>query len=304
LTAYNVISPSSLAAGQPEDVSVVLANLNAIASVINGQLDNGNLSAGAAIAIAKLAGYPADATKALLGDGTWGAAGLSLATALPGVPTDGQMVALTDSLTAPTYVWPLRYNATATRWYPFGEGWGFGTAIPTPPALVDRVVFVLVNSLTNPTYKWKLQWNLTSTNADKWEYIGGTEAYAAVGSADGSNQANSVWSDYAPNFGPEFIVPRAGIYRAWWGIKNNGNAAGSTTYVGLQVNGVNPPSLATDGRTMQVGNSGMAGLSSVIDVTIPGSGSANIRLVIRDEDTGRRNASQQRWLAVRPVRIS
>jgi len=293
-----------MSAGQPEDVSVVLANFNAIASIINGSLDNGNLSAGAAIAIAKLAGYPADATKALLGDGTWGAAGLSLATALPGVPTDGQMVALTDSLTVPTYVWPLRYNATATKWYPFGEGWGFGTALPTPPALVDRVVFTFVNSLTNPTYKWKLQYNATSTNADKWEFIGGTEAHIAVGSADSSNQANNVWSDYSPVAGPQFTCPRAGLYRVQWGIRNNGNAAGSTTYVGIQVNGTNPPSLGTDGRTMVVGNSGMAGLSNVFEATIPSSGSASLLMVIQDTDTGRRNASQQRWMLVRPVRIS
>jgi microcystin-dependent protein len=72
MTAYNVVSPASLQSGQPEDVSVVLANLQAIASVLNGGLDNGNIHPAAAIVASKLAGYPSDGSKALLGDGSWG----------------------------------------------------------------------------------------------------------------------------------------------------------------------------------------------------------------------------------------
>lgn len=96
MSAYNVVNRAALASGQPEDISVVLANLDAIAAVINGGLDNSNIGAAAgivksklaalgivnadidaaaAIAISKLAGYPADATKALLGDGSWGSSG-------------------------------------------------------------------------------------------------------------------------------------------------------------------------------------------------------------------------------------
>jgi hypothetical protein len=302
MTAYNIVSPASMVAGQAEDISVVLANFNAIAAVLNGNLDNGNIAALAAISASKLAGYPADATKALLGDGTWGATGMTLVTALP-APSPGALAALTDSLTAPTYVWPLRYNSTAALWQPYGEGWGFGTALPTPPAGVDRVIFVLVNSLTNPTYKWKLQWNAGSTNADKWEYIGGTEALVTVNSADGSNQGNSVWSQYTPVAGPSFTCPRAGLYRVHYGIRNNGNAGGSTTWIGVQVNGVNPAA-GTDFLTLQVGNAGMPGLSTIVDAAIPSSGSAILALIVMDSDTTRRNAQQQRWMSIRPVRLS
>jgi hypothetical protein len=52
---YNVINPSSMQAGQPEDVSQVLSNFNAIATVLNGGIDNSNIGAAAALAVSKLA---------------------------------------------------------------------------------------------------------------------------------------------------------------------------------------------------------------------------------------------------------
>lgn len=76
MTQYNVINAGLLASGQPEDISQVLANFNAIKAIINALKDD-NIDPAAAIAIAKLAGYPADATKALFGDGTWKAAGIT-----------------------------------------------------------------------------------------------------------------------------------------------------------------------------------------------------------------------------------
>jgi hypothetical protein len=69
--AYNIINASSLVAGLPEDVSQVLANFQAIATILNGGIDDSNINAAAAMAISKLAGYPADAAKFLKGDGTW-----------------------------------------------------------------------------------------------------------------------------------------------------------------------------------------------------------------------------------------
>src|SRR5215471_18677620 len=69
---YNIVNPAALVAGQPEDISVLLANLQAIQSVLNGGVDNSNIAAAAAIVASKIAGYPSDATKYLRGDGTWG----------------------------------------------------------------------------------------------------------------------------------------------------------------------------------------------------------------------------------------
>lgn len=41
-------------------------------------------------------------------------------TALPGSPVNGQPFIFTDSLTAPTYYWHLRYNSTTTKWHFIG----------------------------------------------------------------------------------------------------------------------------------------------------------------------------------------
>jgi hypothetical protein len=51
---YNIVNAPSLQAGQPEDISQVLANLQAIAAVLNGGVDNSNINAGAAIVRSKL----------------------------------------------------------------------------------------------------------------------------------------------------------------------------------------------------------------------------------------------------------
>src|SRR5215471_9912914 len=80
---YNVINPLSMQAGQPEDVSQVLSNFNAIAGVLNGAVDNSNIAVAAAIARSKL---------------DFGA-GLTNADIAPGAAIDGSKLA-TDSVTA------------------------------------------------------------------------------------------------------------------------------------------------------------------------------------------------------------
>jgi len=82
---YNIVNPAALVAGQPEDISVLLANLQAIQSVLNGGVDNSNIAAAAAIVASKIAGYPSDATKYLRGDGTWGIVPPPVATGIGGV---------------------------------------------------------------------------------------------------------------------------------------------------------------------------------------------------------------------------
>lgn len=51
---YNVINRALMQTGQAEDISQVVANLDAIAAVLNGGIDNSNVNAGAAIDYSKI----------------------------------------------------------------------------------------------------------------------------------------------------------------------------------------------------------------------------------------------------------
>lgn len=304
MTTYNVVSPGAMVAGQAEDISVILANLNAIATVLNGGIDNGNINAAAAIAISKLAGYPSDGTKALFGDGTWAAPGMALATALPGSPTNGQLVALTDSLTAPTYVWPLRYNSTATKWQPYGAGWGLGTTLPTPAAGVDGVVFDLVDSTTNPTYRWRFIYNAGSANTDKWEFDGGSPQFHRIDTAEHSGASTS-YLDLA-TVGPTLTVARAGIYEITFGaaLQHFGGATSDTLYCSPKLG-----SAATADADAIVGapniNGPIPGSRKIITTTrLSASDVVKLQYKTTDNSASKEVYAFNRWLAIRPVRVS
>ncbi len=100
----------------------------------------------------------------------YGSAIADLRTTIPGSPTNGQEIVYTDSLTAPTYMWRLRYITAATKWFPQAGSWGQGTSLPTVPATVDKVEYVLTDSLSAPTYEWNLIYDATNT---KWRVTGG-----------------------------------------------------------------------------------------------------------------------------------
>lgn len=63
---------TQLAPGQPEDITLVLADMDAILAVLNGDLRNDNIASAAAIAISKVAisGTP-NGSKFLRDDGSW-----------------------------------------------------------------------------------------------------------------------------------------------------------------------------------------------------------------------------------------
>lgn len=56
MTFYNIVGADTLVGGMPEDVGQVLANFQAIAQVVNGNIDNTNIAVGANIDPAKIQG--------------------------------------------------------------------------------------------------------------------------------------------------------------------------------------------------------------------------------------------------------
>lgn len=156
----------------------------------------------------------------------------SLTTSLP-TAADGVECLLTDSLSAPTYVWKLRYNSAASKWYPAAGSWGYGTSLPSPPALVDKVEYTLVDSTTSPTYQWTFTYNVGSSNTEKWEFVGGSSLYSF--NATENTTSSGSYGDPANNV--SVTVPRAGVYRIDWSCfaKFNSSASNQTGAVCLSI---------------------------------------------------------------------
>jgi hypothetical protein len=154
MTTYNVVSPGAMVAGQAEDISVILSNFQAIAAILNGNLDNANLAPGAAIVPSKIAGYPASAAVYLRGDGSWAAPpappAITYATTFPVTPVDGQEHILVDSITVPTYVWRFRYNAGSTSPYKWEFIGGAPKAAVATANLQGNGTFDSVTNITLP----------------------------------------------------------------------------------------------------------------------------------------------------------
>jgi hypothetical protein len=90
---YQKIGTNQIAAGAVLDAQVGAAAAIAYTKLaLAGKIKlNSDVDTSTALAIARLAGFPNDVTKALLGDGTWGSAGpkITYATTPPGSPADG-----------------------------------------------------------------------------------------------------------------------------------------------------------------------------------------------------------------------
>lgn len=117
--------------GTTIDANVVNNNNSAIRSVVNGNLDNGNVSASAGLAVSKLAPGTDGQVLQIVGSvPTWvtSSSGLSYGTSLPGSPADGAEAIIVDSTTNPTFQWRFRFNAGSAntdKWEHVGGSDGF-----------------------------------------------------------------------------------------------------------------------------------------------------------------------------------
>lgn len=248
MTQYNIVSAASLVAGQPEDISVVLSNLQAIATVLNGGLDDTNINAAAAIALSKLAGYPSDLTKFARGDGTWAAPPapviptINYGITLPASPTDGQEAILVDSLTNPTYQWRFRYNAGSSSAYKWEFIGGTRVIVPGPGSGSVNTTFSV---LSTP---------VAFTVPRAGDYHAECAAYCSFPNAP----------DYFCYFGVKAGAtnPADGDYHTFNNITAGGGAGsynGPSGFVGRRVNGLAASDVLTaGGRT----NAASANLSA------------------------------------------
>lgn len=85
---------------------------------------------------------------------------------------------------------------------------GIGTSFPVSPT--NGELFTLVDSLTAPTYAWDFRYVASITDAYKWVFVGGAPGSAEIPTSQ-PPLASDAWGDLA-TVGPQFIIPRAGIY--------------------------------------------------------------------------------------------
>src|SRR5262245_59591191 len=100
-----VVLPFRPVAGDPEDVSQIMADFDALLSVVNGGLQDDNIAASAAIAASKIAAIPSQQLA------------ITRSAAPPASPVDGQMWQCIAESTLSMITWLFRYNAASASAY-------------------------------------------------------------------------------------------------------------------------------------------------------------------------------------------
>jgi hypothetical protein len=144
--AFNVINRAAMAAGQPENVGDVLANFDALATLLNGNVDDFNVKVAAGIARSKL-----NLTAALIQPGDF-AAGSKITTSTlaggpPAAPAD-QDIWIATAVDANGARWVFQYNAgsaSAFKWEFLG-GSNLAAVVATAEATTSGVFTDLATS--------------------------------------------------------------------------------------------------------------------------------------------------------------
>jgi hypothetical protein len=173
----------------------------------------------------------------------------------------------------------------------------YGTSLPASP--VDGQEYTLVDSLTAPTYAWRFRYVAGSTLAWKWEFIGGSSTHTLINLAESplTNVVGS-WTWCSPTPGPDFIVPRTGIYRVRIGAQITGPAGGGV--IGIAAANINAGPLGAY-VTVSIPSNGMQFPASY-EGTVNVSAGDTLRLVVYQYAASTTFGS--RTIAVTPVRVS
>jgi hypothetical protein len=156
----------------PVSATVITAGLHAtnytaIQNVINGGIDNNNISNTAGIVLSKLGASGASSgqeiryngtSSAYVPDGAYG-------TSLPGSPFDGQQAVLVDSTSAPTYQWRFRYNAGAAG----SNKWEFIGGVPKWVAGDANAVANTKTNISTSYYYDSATMSFTVPRAGDWQ---------------------------------------------------------------------------------------------------------------------------------------
>ena len=168
---------TELSAGQAEDIGMVLADLDAILAVVNGDLRNDNFAAGAALSLTKMAitGTP-DGTKFLRDDSSW----------QPVVGSEWKLIG--DSLLAADGTFDFQ-SIPAT----FRHLQAFAYLRSDQAATVDATRIRFNNDATANYDSYGLFFNGTTPSITGTENLGATAMVADQGTV-GNSAAVGLWS--------------------------------------------------------------------------------------------------------------
>lgn len=93
------------------------------------------------------------------------------------------------------------------------------TATTLPSSPVSGQECILMDSLSVPTYRWHFMYNGSSGSSYKWEFIGGSWAFAQV---DNSEATSSTTPANLATTGPDFTTPYAGDWIIRWSQRSQG----------------------------------------------------------------------------------
>ena len=204
MSAYNVINRAHLVTGQPEDVSDVLANFDALAVVVNA-LDNSNIAPGASVAYSKLnllnsiVNADVAATAAIAVSKLAAGSAAQVLTTVSGVPT----------------------------WAAPGGAAGFGTTLPSTPNDGDEYYYI-ADSANNVI--WHLKYR---SSVGKWAFVGGAPLYSEVVTAE--TYAGTTYSALT-TAGPVITLPNlSGDYMVAQGFRLSSSPGSGIAFMSYDI---------------------------------------------------------------------
>jgi hypothetical protein len=162
---------------------------------------------------------------------------------------------------------------------------------------VDGKEFVLCDKLNDSSYTWRLRFT-TLTTGNRWDFLGGTPARAAVAAAETTTTIGSYVN--LATLGPRFTIPFAGDYLVRFGCTVIDSAADSQINLGVGVGDFTAPLAEARGHISAanyhqtiIGEAQLNGLGAGAEVRAKYQHAIAGTLTVRD-----------RWLAVTPIHLA
>ncbi|HVE80923.1 MAG TPA: hypothetical protein VNA68_02170, partial [Candidatus Dormibacteraeota bacterium] len=172
------------------------------------------------------------------------------------------------------------------------------TTLPSSPSDGDEVTYQA--DATNGIY-WHLRYRAGSASAYKWEFLGGSELYSSVATAESTQSATFVALATA---GPSIALPLPGDYEIGLGATISQDSANSPAVMSFDIGAT----AASDGDSIwefySVRTDGTPGPIRNANVLLRKTGLSAVTLTAKYHSTSNANSTfSQRTMRARPIRV-